>query len=264
MTINDAAELIFNQESSELYGVRLCDFESVNEESNDEESDLVTSTTAYRRTYSLHSVEKTAPLKFKITLCKYDKKTEMGSYIDSETEETLKEWLCTEEYGWLSFDQIDLYNKLYYCVITNPQKLNVGRYSGCMQFTITCNANNAWSKEIRKEYTTVNGTLTFNHYNMAKYNKYELSPTLVIAPTANGNITIKNNTNGKLVTINNCVTTETITLDCENEAGESTSRNIINDWNIEFLSLDKGLNNITLTGNFKMIMEYRLPIRIGG
>jgi phage-related protein len=259
MTIN-GYKAIYDGISLDMYGLILVDIESINEESNDEECELVTSTTSYKRTYSLHSVEKSAPLKFKMTVCK-----EEGGYFDSDFEEDVKELFCKEKYCWLSINQTDLYNKLYYCIFTNPQKVNVVRGTAGLQFQVTCDSNNAWTNLNSKPYKTVSNTLTFNFNNQAKYANYEICPTLIITPISNGNISIKNNTTNQTITINNCVTTEVITLDSENEIAESSNgRILVNDWNLEFLAMTKGANSITLTGSFSMIMQYRIPLRIGG
>jgi phage-related protein len=259
MTIN-GYRFIYAGQSSDIYGVIKCDIGSINEESNDESSEIITSTTPFRQTYSLHSVEKSEPLKFKLTICRED-----GEFIDADFEEDLKEWLCKEEYHWLSIDQDDMYDKMFYCAIINPQKVNVGRMSGGIQFDVICDSQYAWTNLRKKTYSTVDGTLIFNFNNTAKINKYVLSPTLTITIASDGDIRIKNNTTNQLITIDNCVVGEIITLDCENEIAESsTNRILVDDWNVEFLEIIKGNNSITITGNFTMTMEYRLPVRIGG
>jgi phage-related protein len=259
MTINDGYKFVYDNTSSEKFGIILCDIGSANTDSNDEETQLITSTTPYKDTWDLHDVQKSAPLQFRITICKSD-----GTFIDAFEEETLKEWLCIGEYSILQIEQDDLYDTYYKCIINNPQKISVDRYNGGMQFTVTCNSGMACTEMKRKIYTST-GTLTFNFINNAKYKKYTLYPTLIITPTANGTISIKNNTTNQTVSINNCVTTEIITLDCKNDMAESTSgRILVDDWNIEYLELIKGSNNITLTGQFVLKMEFRLPVRNGG
>jgi hypothetical protein len=257
MTIQDS-NFIYAGQSSEEFSVIMVDFDSPSA-TNDENSELILSTTPYRNTWSLHAVQKSEPLKFRITLCRTD-----GEYIDAYMERELKKWLCKGSFNWLSIDQTDLSDSNYFCVINNPQKVNVARMNGGMSFEVCCNSQNAWSNLRTKTYTSTT-TNTFNFYNDSDYNNYELSPTFTIASNASQNIKIKNNTTNQEVIINNCLQNEVIILDSENEMISTTvSRNIIDDWNVVFTTMTNGTNTLTMTGNFTMRIEYRLPIRIGG
>lgn len=258
MTIN-GYNFIYANQSSDEYGIFMCDIGSINASSNDEASELITSTTPFTDRWHFHGLQKSAPLQFKITIARAD-----GKFIDADFEEELKEWLCQDEFGWLQVDQEDMFGKFYFCIMTNVEKNDIARRTGGLTFQITCDSGRAWSDLKRQAYTS-NGSLTFNFYNSAKYKKHVLNPTLIITPTSSGSISIKNNTTDQTVTINNCVANETITLDCDNEMAESSNgRVLVNDWNVEFLGMQKGANNITLTGNFKLTIEYRIPVRVGG
>jgi hypothetical protein len=258
MTIT-GSDFIYAGQSTDQFGTFKCDIESINTESNDESTDLIMSTTPSRNTWSLHAVQKAEPLKFKVTIC-----LASGEFIDAFTERQLKKWLCKDGFNWLSFNQDDLFNCYFYCIFSNPQKVNVGRMSGGLEFQVTCNSGNAWSELKTKKYDSTENS-TFNFYNETDYDNYILSPTLTIVPCADGNISIANTTTGQSITLNNCVVNEEIILDCENEMiSTSSTRNIIDDWNVTFLSMKEGSNQISLTGNFKLQFDYRLPIRIGG
>jgi hypothetical protein len=79
------------------------------------------------------------------------------------------------------------------------------------------------------------------------------------------NISIKNNTTNETVTINNCSLNEVVTLSCfSDKIISSTGRNLMSDWNKFTLGIAENINSFTLTGNFKVDFQYRLPIRIGG
>lgn len=257
MTIQEC-NFLYAGRSSEEFNLIMVDF-SEPTASNDESSELLLSTTPYRRTWSLHAVQKSEPLKFRITLCKSN-----GEYLDAYEESEIKEWLIKDNFNWFSVDQTDLANTNYFCILSNPQKVNVARRSGGISFDVTCNSQGAWSNLMTKNYVSTT-TYTFNFYNHVSYDKFELLPTLTITSNANQNISIKNNTINKTVTINNCLSGETIIIDSENDLIDTTAtRNIIDAWNVETLSLVKGNNSVTLTGNFLLKLEYRLPVRIGG
>jgi hypothetical protein len=261
VTINETSKFIYANQNSEEYGLILCNIGSIDTQSNDEESELLTSTTPYIDRWHFLGMQKSAPLQFKITVCQIN-----GEFIDADLERQIKKWLCKRDgYHWLQFDQDDLSNIYYRCILRNPQKISVGKYSGGMSFDIICDSQNAWSKLYSKPYSTVGGTLTFKFNHVCDYDDYELCPMMTITSLANQNISIKNNTTNKTITINNCTSGEIITLDSENEISEtSANRVLVNDWNVEYLELVSNINNITLTGNFKLQLDYRLPIRIGG
>lgn len=260
-TINNGSRFIYaNQTSDEFNVLGFVTFGSSDETSNDEESNIITSTTPDIDTWHLHEIEKSAPLQFPLTICSAD-----GKFIDSENERALKKWLCKKQRYWLQVEQNDLSNIYYNCIIVNPQKVDAGKMSAGIRFQVICDSNHAWSGLITKKYTTTNGALTFNFNNISDYDEFILSPTLIITSNIDQNISIKNNTTNKTITINNCKANEVITLDGSNELSESSiGRILVNDWNVEFLEMRSGLNNITLTGNFTMQIQYRLPIRVGG
>lgn len=259
MTIN-GYRFIYAGRDSEEFGMLKCTFGAQSFETNDEESNIRLSKNPFKETWDFHGIEYTAPLQFKMTIAKSS-----GDFINSDEQRELKKWLCKGSFNWLQVEQNDMNNIVYYCIINNPRPVDVGNLTGGLEFQVTCDTFHAWSGSYKKKYTTVNGTLTFNFNNVTDYDNYILYPTLSIKPTINGNITIKNNSAYKTITINNCVTTEIITMDSKNDIIESSSgRILLDDWNKNFLELKPNNNNITLTGNFVLDMEYRLPIRVGG
>lgn len=259
MTIN-GYRFIFDGVSSDSYGVILCNIGSINTDTNDEETNIITAKTAFKDTWDLLYIEDSAPLKFPITLCRTD-----GQFIDADFQRELKKWLCKKQRHPFCVDQDDLADIFYNVIISNPRPSNVARMTGGLDFDVQCDSNHAWSGLKEKEYSTENGTLTFNFYNDTDFEDYELYPTLIITSLSDGDISIKNNTTNQIVNINNCINGEVITLDNFNNIQESSvDRILVEDWNVEYFYLHNGLNNITLTGNFTMKMEYRLPIRVGG
>jgi hypothetical protein len=258
MTITGCKIIYANHSLDEIGGLKV-DIDSIDSESNDEESEVLLSTTPFRSTWMFHGVQKVAPLKFKLTIC-----LENGKFIDANIERQLKKLLCKNTFNWLSIQQDDLGNVFYNCLIYNPQKINATRMTAGLQFSVICNSNNAWSDLKIKSYSsTITSTISFDFDS--DYDNYDLLPTVIITSKANQNITLKNNTSNKIITINNCQANEIITMDSMNEIVESSvGRNIISDWNVSFLELQSGLNSLTLTGNFLLRLEYRLPIRIGG
>ncbi|MDR2277387.1 MAG: phage tail family protein [Vagococcus sp.] len=257
MTINDGFKIIYANQSSDEFGVFKGSFGN-DSDSNDESSSLITSKTMFQDRWSLHGIEKSEPLKFKLTLIKSD-----GTYFDAYEERAIKKWLCKKKRHWLHVDQDDLADVCYYCILINPQKVNVGLMSAGISFDVICDSNHAWTG-IRKQ-RKLSSDKSFNFIFNSDFDEDILAPIFTITPLSNGNIKIRNKTNNEEITINNCKTTETITIDCENEIIVSSSgRVLMSDWNKRFLQIIEGLNVIELTGDFILDMEYRLAVRVGG
>lgn len=258
MTITDC-KFIYADVSSDVYDVYMCQIGSnVDTDSNDEASNLITSTTPYIDNWHLHGKNKSEPLKFNITIAQKD-----GNYIDSYKERELKKWLCKNKYNWLQVMQDDLYDIQYNCILVNPQKVNVARMSAGLRFNVICNSDKAWTGLRNKLYTSIN-SFNFDFNLSTDYDDYILYPTLIIKPTLNGDISIKNNVTNKVLTIKDCVSTETIIIDNNYNIITSDKRILLDKWNKQYFNLIEGINNITLIGNFTMEMQYRLPVRVGG
>lgn len=262
MTINDGYKFIYANNSSDEFNVMLCQIGSnTGNSTNDEKTKIITSKSPFKDTWDLHYVENTEELQFKIIICDKD-----GKYIDSFKQRELKRWLCkNDKRYWLQIDQVDLADVYYYCIISNPNPINASKYTIGLEFDVICDSSHAWSNLYKKTYETIGNTLNFEFNNIADFDDYILYPTAIITSYGNGNISIKNNTTGDSVIINNCKTNEVIIIDSKNDNIESNlNRMLLDDWNKNVVELIAGVNDITLTGNFTMKLEYRLPIRVGG
>lgn len=258
MTINEM-KFVYANEHSDKYGVVLCSFDGNNIETNDESSNIILSTTPFKDTWDFHGVEKSEPLKFSLTIAKKNE-----TYFDAYETRLIKKWLCKKRYHWLQIDQDDISSAYYYCIINNPKPINVGKYSGGLEFSVTCNAPYAWTDiKSRTFSSTSSKNLLINLET--DFDEYKTYPILTITANSSGNISIKNTITDNLIEFKNCANKETITLDCRNyKIKSSTGRTMLDYWNKNVLDLDEGRNTITMTGNFTMKLEYRLPIRIGG
>lgn len=258
MTITNP-KFLYANESSDFYGVFLCSIGSVNTDTNDEESNLILSTTPYKDTWDFHGMEKVAPLQFNITIAKCD-----GTFFDAFEMIQIRKWLCKNNLNWLQVDQSDISDAYYFCSMTNPRPVDVGRRNAGLEFTVTCNSPYAWTKLYDKTYTsTTTKQLQINIFS--GFDEYAIRPILTIKPKVAGNISIKNITTNKILTFNDCKSNEIITLDCRNyKMKSSLGRVLLDSWNKNILELIDGVNDIVLTGNFTFQIQYRIPKRIGG
>jgi hypothetical protein len=257
-TIN-GLDFIFANQSSQEFGVKMGFIGSNNRDTNDEQLNVIQTKNVVQEVFNYHGKYNSDPLKFKISV--FD---EGGNYIDADRQEDLKNWLIRDDFSWLIVDQDDLYDKQFRATAISAGLEDIGLRNAGLTVEFTCDCNHAWGVLQTKNYSSTTSSTVF-FINNAKFNKYILCPQITISPNANGNISIKNNTTNKTMTFNNCLSTETIYVDCRNKMINSTSgRNLLNDFNKIFLSFLQGSNSITLTGNFNFKVEYRLPVRISG
>lgn len=258
MTIN-GSEFIFDGSSSDEYGVVLGYIGSPNIDSKEEETNIITSKSLFKDRWDLHFVEDATPLQFKITVVRND-----AELIDSNMQRALKKWLCKKKRAWLQIIQDDLSNVYYRCLITNPKPNNINGKTYGYDFDIICDSGHAWSELKSKPYTC-NGTLNINMNFTFDYDEYILYPILIISPLEDTVVEIINNTTNQVVEFGYLFADETVVLDCESDRVSSSSgRVLINTWNKKNLGLIEGKNSITLNGNFRLDIKYRLPIRVGG
>lgn len=258
MTIKEMRILFANQ-TSDSYGLFKGYIGSIDEDSNDEEATLVTTTNNFKDTWDFHYKNKSNPLQFPLTLIKSD-----GTYFNSYEERAIKKWLVKEKREWLQIDQDDLSGINFYCHLINPRKVNVGAETAGLQFQVICDSGFAWSELKKKSYKSIT-SLNFSFNNIVDYDNYILYPQLKIKVNGGTTISIKNNTTNEALSINGCSVGEVIEIDCgKDKLKSSTNRVLLSSWNKQMLSIIEGLNSFTLTGNFELDIIYRLPIRVGG
>lgn len=259
-SLNNVIRLCFANRWSDEFGLFVVSsLGSDSFASGDEKRSLVVTKSIYKETFDLHYVNDDTPLEFAFILVKSD-----GNYIDNNEERQIKKWLLKNKREWLYVEQDDMLSTYYYGIITQVEKININSYTGGYKIYFTCDSSHAWSGLNKKDYTC-DTTLSKNIKFDFDYDDYLLYPQLTIKAIDNGNISIENATTNTEVNINNCVANEIIYLDCRNDKiKSSTNRVLIDDWNKNTISFKEGNNNLILTGNFNLSIEYRLPIRIGG
>lgn len=260
-SINDGVDFIYNGISSKEYGIKLAtSIGSITRSNNIEVRDIVISNNSTSKTFGFHGIKYTSPNTFDLIIYKED-----GSFINEYEERQLKKWLMSSNMHWLYIDQDTLNNIEFYCIGTKAEMIDIGAYSGGMLISFQCDSTSAWSKQIRKSYTTVGSTLNIKLRIDTDYDDEIIKPTLIITPKSNGDISIQSITRNEIVTITDCSNDETIILDGLNgKVNTSGNGLLINRWNKQFLKLQDGVNSITLTGDFTFQIQYRQQIRIGG
>jgi hypothetical protein len=260
MTINDSYEFIFNNESSQQYGIVMASaIGSTSRSGNIETRNIITSKNKFSNTFSIHDVTYDNPLQFDLIVYNEDE-----TFIDADKERILKKWLMKNKYCWLQILQDDLSSVNYYCIASSCELIDVGVETGGMKITFQSDSPWAYSDLKTKQYVC-NGTSNINLFLDLDFDEYCVLPNIKVSNLGNDNtISIKNNTTNELVEFYHCVLFETILLECQSDKiSSSYNRQMIDNWNKNSLSLIQDSNSITLTGYFQLTLEYRIPIRVG-
>jgi len=257
MTIQTNKFLFDNQSSDEFGLWGFVSFDNSSYSTNDEETEIIMSKNSFQDQWNFHGRVYNNPLTFTLTICKSD-----GGFIDPFEQRSIKKWLCKNKLSWLQVVQNELENVYFRCIINNPRMISINRMNAGMSFTVTCDAPYPWSGLYSYEYICED-IFNFNLNNIYDFEEYVVYPTVTIEALDNGDISITNNTVNQSITIKDCTNDEKIILDRKGMI--SSSKGILIDrWNKRFLEVVEGENSITLSGNFNMKLEYRLPIRVGG
>jgi hypothetical protein len=261
MTINDGIVLTLDGKSSDEFNVGLASaFGSTSRSSSAENRNIVTTKNALGEIFNFHYANYDSPLTFDVILYNLD-----NTYIDAYKERELKKWLLKNKRCWLQVYQNDLVDIEYFVIATKAELLNVGTYSGCLMVEFQCDTYHAWSRLKQIKKSTVNNAITFNFNSVVDFDEYIIYPQLTIVSNANQTIQIKNNTTNETINITNCLVGETIYIDCRTDKIKSSNNTVMLDrWNKSTIGFIEGLNSISLTGNFSLTTQYRLPIRVNG
>lgn len=260
-SINNGVDFIYGSISSQELGLKIASsFGSTTRSGNVETRDIITSSTPSGKVFGFHGVKYTSPNSFDLIMY-----NENGNLIDEFQERQLKKILMSSNLQWLNIDQDTLSGISYYCIGTKAELIDVGTYTGGILVSFQMDSIGAWTNQNTKLYTTSNGTLNFKMNMDTDYDDEIVKPIATITATSNGNISIQNVTRNETTTITGCTLGEVIILDTSSGKVSTTASGILSSrWNKRYLKLQDGLNNILLTGNFSLKLQYRQMVRIGG
>lgn len=165
------------------------------------------------------------------------------------TEEKVQEvmdWLVTDDFKpFISEDNLDM---IYYFKVSNITKYFTLKGTGYLEVTFKPYSNYCY---VRKEFSTSNSLTITNPSNVEGVYK----PLMKITSNV-GNVSISNKTTSETFTINN-ISKETIVDNLYRTVQTANGENKLSTCNRGWISLNKGLNEITVTGGtVKFICEF--------
>lgn len=200
----------------------------------------------------------------------------------------INEWLTSSPTPkYLAFNDNDSYPLHYYAVCTQIEDIIVGGKLVGKELTFETNSPFAFSKKVEKKINIINSQIIHINNTSNAHNNI-IYPTIIIS-TSSSNIVIENKTDKKSVTINTTnVSAESdgskyIKLDSYHMSVIDKNNKLIpvyklgwnNDYksyvsvingymtNIYWVRFIKGINEIKITGNCKITIEYEFPRKAG-
>jgi len=208
----------------------------------------------------------TNKLKPKATIIKNSYLNDMA-FTEHECREVIRQLTGFRGYRAMQIRPYVFDELLYFNVIvTNVtyKKVN-GKVIGII-LQLECESQFAWSKQSNISYNVKSGE-TIRIYNKSDDLNNYLYPEITISPqSAISNLEIVNLSDKNWTTIiSNISYNEIITMDSKNEILKSSNKDriIMNDFNMHFIRLVPGENQIRTNGNIKLIFSFRAPRKVG-
>lgn len=255
-----ATRFAFNNVPCESFNLILADFDSGVIESN-LSGDIEIIEDKTRNKNYFYGIKQTGNLIFPIKMLS---ETPLDHYDVSAIS---RNFFNKQSYKYLQIIQPDLEGIFFKCMLINPKKVCIGKEVYGFSCDVYCAENYAWTDEFIYNYniTTPNQNIIFN--NLSDLSDEYLYPYISFTTSSTTtNFSIKNNSdNGREFKFTSILSNETITVDNEKQIiTSSTINNRLNNFNLKWLRLVSGNNNLVINGNGTMFFKMRFPKKIGG
>lgn len=245
------------------YGVMCVSFSSSSMETiSAQESELETEKSIRGDTFHITSQKYIKPLSYTIQIVNKD-----FSPISSIQERALKKWMCQRgKYKLFCVLEKRYADIWFYANINNPKSIYVCDTVG-LEFTVNTNAPFGFS-DIRDKKWILEGNDIIEDLYVDNDEELPIYPTLIITMNEPGTLNLSNQTLTNVantLTINNCVASEVITLECEYPHISSSipSHNVFDDFNKYWPYLVDGYNKITVDKSCAIELQYREYRKVG-
>ena len=252
---------------SEMYNLYLGELGASGEATTATSSDvtLLTQKLFRRPTLLLYGAEAAPVLQFPFYCYSPDE-------ITGEDFSNISGWLFGGmSYKVLRICQNDIQNVYFNAFLTQPQIIRVGNIIRGFTCTVTCDSPWGWSYPRTSTYSynanaySITDSISF--LNVSENSFYTYPTSLII--TANvfgGSVTIRNTSDGNRDFILTLLPNEVVTI---NNDLQLISSNLVTyplyKFNLNFLRLVRGTNNLTISGNVaSIVITYNPAVKIGG
>ncbi len=214
-----------------------------------------------------YGIEQNQPLEYTLVFGANMESMDSRDSIDRYEVEAITAWLTGHQTRkWLTIVQPDMDAFRYKCMISELRLITDGDYPWAFSCKVSCDSPFAYT--FQEEYVyRVNGSKDIQFMNRSSYNGF-YRPVVEITVHSGQDISIQNTSDhnrlfqftglpdsGSLV----------ITVDNKNQTIESSADvNLYPYFNMHFLRLRKGDNNLKITGDVTVKFICEFPVNVGG
>jgi len=245
---------IFDGISSEIYDLRIFDFNKSNPENSPAGGNVnIQEEWIYRREvpyfygrYYSNSLE-------------FDFVVGSFSYIDGITRNAIERWLLGRStYLPLRIVQNDISDIVYNVIITASSHQYIGNLNYALSLHAKCDRpwGISYPPLLTKSYTSGSANETFDYINYSAYDGYNRPVITFTTGSLGGNFSITNNSDisgsvvGRTCSFSDIAPNETVTVDNDKGIISCTSGSLLmNRFNKNFFQTVKGVNNVTVSGS---------------
>lgn len=245
------------------YGVMCVSFSSPGMSTiSAQESELETEKSIRGDIFHITSQEYTNPLSYTMQIVNKD-----FSPISAIQERALKKWLCQRgKYKLFCVLEKRYADIWFYANINNPKSIYICDTVG-LEFTVTTNAPFGFS-DIRDKEWIMEGNDAIEDLYVDNDEEFPIYPNLIITMNNSGNLTLINETLTGVpntLTLDNCVSGEVITLECEypHISSSITNHKVFDDFNKFWPYLVDGYNRISVNIPCTIKIQYREYRKVG-
>lgn len=263
-------DMIFDDFKLSDYGLMLASFE-LNDSNSEEElgmdHETIEEYIGHNSVPIYLGAKYTNKLKPKITIIKNPCYTKDMFFSEHECRDVLRQLTGFKGYKSMQILPFKFDELIYFNVRTVgvSYKKVASRVVGII-LQLECDSQFAWSKEFNISYNIKSGE-TLIIYNRSDDLYNYLYPKVIISPLSIiQNLEIKNISDDNWISIiSNISNGEIITMDSKNEILQSSNKNrvIMNDFNMHFIRLVPGENQIQSNSDISITFNFRIPRKVG-
>lgn len=190
-----------------------------------------------------------------------------NSFIDRYEVEAISSWLTGhEQRKWLTIIQDDMNAFRYKCLISDLKLITYGDMPWAFSCKVVCDSPFAYTFPEESSYS-VSGENQIRFFNRSSYNGF-FRPVLEITVNSGDSVSIVNlSDNNREFSFTGLPGGSPFTIRIDNKNQIITSNTGLNMYpyfNMKFLRLIRGNNNLKITGNVTVKFICEFPVNIGG
>ena len=188
-------------------------------------------------------------------------------FTEHECREVLRQLTGFRGYKTMQIYSYEFDELLYFNVrIVNASYRKISDKVVAIILQMECDSQFAWSKEFITVYSASPERPIMFYNSSDDLNNYLLPKITITSNSPIASLKIKNIFDDNWVTeIKNISANEVITMDSKNEILTSSmaNRNVLNDFNMHFIRMVAGQNNIEVNSDITITFEFKVPRKVG-